>query len=87
MLHDKIWRGIANEHETLCSDCFDNRLRDRKIDVTLADLRPCPFNLMNWPDSWFNVFLVQNNNGQIFVDAEWVPSMTADARRPSEFTV
>ncbi len=56
MLHDAMWRKLAEERETLCFDCMLDRATERQVNLSLTDLLPCPFNLRDWPDSYFNLF-------------------------------
>jgi crossover junction endodeoxyribonuclease RuvC len=56
MLHDRSWCQLAPEDKTLCSDCMFKRADDKGIKLTLADLKPCPFNLQRGPFSWFERF-------------------------------
>jgi hypothetical protein len=56
VLHDEIWRKFADKHETLCANCFLARATERRIDLTLAILLPCGFNLWHSPTSWFELF-------------------------------
>ena len=56
MLHDSIWRQIADPAEALCWECMLRRADERLGRMlTLADLRPCPFNLYKHY-SWFDLF-------------------------------
>jgi hypothetical protein len=55
MLHDKAWKKLADKDETLCPTCFFRRAIDRNVDLKLAHLRPCSFNLDGSP-SWFDLF-------------------------------
>jgi hypothetical protein len=59
MLHDDIWRRLADEYDTLCPECMFARARARGIKLTFADLLPCSFNLLERERgrSWFNLFL------------------------------
>ena len=58
MVHDHIWRRIAEPGECmLCDACMYERASERlRRGLTLADLRPCGFNLFHRPDSWFDMF-------------------------------
>jgi hypothetical protein len=56
MLFDGSWRKLAHPRELLCADCFFAREVQRRICITLADLRPCPVNLFHRPRSWFDLF-------------------------------
>jgi len=51
MLHDGTWRKLARKDELLCVKCFHARARQRGIEITLADLRPCPINA-----EWFEEY-------------------------------
>jgi hypothetical protein len=78
MFHDATWQKLASEHETLCSDCARKRVTDRQIDLTLADLFPCAFNLMGWPYSWFDVFRCVGPD-EIAEEPEWRAAMRVAA--------
>jgi hypothetical protein len=54
-LHDEVWKQFAKQSETLCADCFLERAAERRVDLSLQDLRPCPFNLYGIP-SWYDLF-------------------------------
>jgi hypothetical protein len=57
MLHDHVWDLLARKDETLCGACMFKRAADQHIELTIADLRPCPFNLERAPlISWFESF-------------------------------
>jgi hypothetical protein len=67
MLTDPVWRRLSNPGERLlCGNCFFRRADERGINLTLAELRPCPFNLFHWPHSWFDLFcrLSRSANGR-----------------------
>jgi len=53
MLHDHIWQQITEPGEhMLCDMCMGDRAFERLgRPLTLADLRPCGFNLLHRPDS------------------------------------
>jgi hypothetical protein len=53
MLFDGTWRKLAHKRENLCMNCFSERVKQRGKPITLADLRPCPFNYEN---GYFDVF-------------------------------
>ena len=57
MLHDEVWARLADKDETLCTDCFFERMVQRDVNITVADLRPCLFNLLDSPLSWFDVLM------------------------------
>src|SRR5262249_22151366 len=82
MLHDHIWPQIAAPGErALCDMCMYDRAFERLGRVlTLADLRPCGFNLFHRPDSWFDLFS-QRAQGPPPNLAEWqAASAEIDAR-------
>jgi hypothetical protein len=56
VLHDEVWGKLAHPHEILCAPCMFSRAIERNVHLTLASLRPCPFNLSQSPQSWFDVF-------------------------------
>ena len=56
MLHDEVWAKLAGKNENLCGVCLFNRLSARDLMLSLADLRPCPFNLFHRPYSYFDLF-------------------------------
>src|SRR5262249_46028759 len=74
MLHDHVWGRLAHEDEALCGRCMFQRANDRGIELTLADLRPCPSNLFgqfSYPEfSWFK-FFAENESGPPQNLAEW----------------
>ena len=47
---------LAGKRETLCTDCMFERAIERKVDLGLSSLKPCPVNLFHWPRSYFNLF-------------------------------
>jgi hypothetical protein len=58
IVHDHIWRQLADAGERLCDACMYQRAWDRLGRVlTLADLRPCRWNLYGQPNSWFDIFV------------------------------
>jgi hypothetical protein len=58
ILHDHIWRQLAGPHEALCLMCMGQRAAHRLGRMlTLADLRPCSWNLFHRPHSWFDLFV------------------------------
>src|SRR5262245_34356969 len=44
MLFDGSWCKLAHRQENLCWNCFRLREHQWGKPITLADLRPCPFN-------------------------------------------
>jgi hypothetical protein len=58
IVHDDIWRRLAEPGEALCLMCMGQRA-ERRLGrlLTLADLRPCAWNLFGRPHSWFDMFL------------------------------
>jgi hypothetical protein len=56
MLRDAAWRKLADPQAILCAGCMLERAIDRSVDLTLADLLPCPFNLFHAPRSWYHLF-------------------------------
>src|SRR5262249_53781197 len=59
MVHDHIWQQLAKRGERALYDgCMYARAHERLGRVlTLADLRPCPWNLFHSPRSWFDLFV------------------------------
>jgi hypothetical protein len=58
IVHDRIWQQLANADERLCDSCMYQRACNRLGRVlTLADLRPCRWNLYGQPNSWFDIFV------------------------------
>jgi hypothetical protein len=59
IVHDHIWRQLAKRGErVLCDGCMYARAHERLGRVlTLADLRPCPWNLFHSPNSWLEFFV------------------------------
>jgi hypothetical protein len=76
MLTDEAWAKFAGPKDQLCAECFFGRARDRRIDLTLADLLPCPFNLFPSPRSWFDLFLSLEKDEPPNI-AEWRTAMIA----------
>jgi hypothetical protein len=56
MLTDAAWAKFAGPKDQLCAGCFFSRAIERRINLTLANLLPCPFNLFHTPRSWFDMF-------------------------------
>jgi hypothetical protein len=81
MLHDATWAKLADEDEkVLCAECTSQRAKERGVRLSLADLRPCQYNLFYWPNSWFNLFLGREPSPTI-VDDEWMLTWL-DSRGP-----
>jgi hypothetical protein len=58
VLHDAIWRQIADPAEALCWNCILQRAVERLgRRPTWTDLRPCRWNLSGQPNSWFDLFV------------------------------
>src|SRR5262245_12244820 len=58
ILHTRIWQQSAEPREALCLMCLDLRAVQRLgRSLTLADLRPCRWNLWGQPHSWFDLFV------------------------------
>jgi hypothetical protein len=57
VLVDVTWAKLASEHETLCAGCTFQRAIERRVNLSLADLRPCPLNLFDSPTMWYDLFL------------------------------
>jgi hypothetical protein len=59
IVHDHIWQQLADAGERLlCDTCMFRRAWERfGRMLTLADLRPCPWNLFLRPHSWFDLFM------------------------------
>lgn len=55
-LQDTVWRNIAQQRELLCAQCMFTRAVAREVRLALASLKPCPFNLICSPVSWFELF-------------------------------
>ena len=58
MLWDTVRRKLADKRETLCASCVFERAHAADLDLTIADLRPCPFNLA-CRISWFDMFMLK----------------------------
>jgi len=56
MLRDAVWRKLAERQASLCAGCMFERAVDRSVDLTLADLEPCPFNLFGARMCWYHLF-------------------------------
>jgi hypothetical protein len=70
MLHDSVWVQLADKHETLCDHCMWQRVRERKVHLSLSSLKPCPVNPFHWPRSSFNLFALMETP-PTRVDPEW----------------
>jgi hypothetical protein len=81
MLHDAAWSKIADKNETLCAPCFFQRVNERRVPLSLADLLPCSFNLWHWPHSWFNLFASKEPPPTV-IDDEWRSAWLCDRRGP-----
>jgi hypothetical protein len=59
MVHEHIWQQLADtDADRLCGDCMNRRAVQRLGRMlTLADLRPCRWNLFGEPFSWFDLFV------------------------------
>jgi hypothetical protein len=58
IVRDDIWRQLAAPRECLCPTCMYRRSWERLGRMlTLADLRPCCWNLEDQPFSWFDLFV------------------------------
>ena len=57
MLRDEVWARLADKDETLCTDCFFERMVERDVTIGVSDMRPCLFNLLDSPLSWFDVLM------------------------------
>lgn len=57
MLYDEAWARLARPHERLCFRCMLRRASERRVDLSIASLRPCPVNLFHSPRSWFDLFM------------------------------
>jgi hypothetical protein len=57
ILRDEVWAKLAGTNEHLCQKCFYDRSIARKVPIYLAQLKPCVFNLLHTPRSWFDLFL------------------------------
>lgn len=56
MLNDAVWYKLADEREILCFQCMLERATKWGVNLSLASLFPCPFNLADPPRSWFDLF-------------------------------
>jgi hypothetical protein len=52
MLHDHVWLQFAHKGESLCFECVCDRADLCGVELSLASLRPCPFNV----PGYFKVF-------------------------------
>jgi hypothetical protein len=72
IVHDDIWRRLADEREALCFYCMGLRAVQRlRRMLTLADLRPCRWNLFGQPYSWFDLFVEMEGEPPPDLLAEW----------------
>jgi hypothetical protein len=78
MLHDHVWGQLARFDEVLCDVCMFKRARDRRIKLSLADLRPCLSNLEYTPrrfwSPWFEFFAKDESEPPENL-AEWVKAL------------
>jgi hypothetical protein len=81
ILHDEVWAELAEKSENLCALCFFERSTARGILLTLADLRPCPFNLFHRPMSWFDLFKVNAGESEA---AAWLVALSEEERRVAD---
>jgi hypothetical protein len=69
VVHEHIWQKLAAPRECLCFECMGMRAVQRlRRMLTLADLRPCRWNLYRQPYSYFD----------LFVEMEGVPPSNLD---------
>ena len=58
IVHDHVWRQLADPREALCVTCMCLRAVQRLGRMlTLSDLRPCRWNLYGQPHSWLDLFV------------------------------
>jgi hypothetical protein len=55
-LIETTWLKFASKRDLLCRPCMVSRAAARHVDVTLADLPSCDWNLVGEPHSWFDRF-------------------------------
>jgi hypothetical protein len=74
MLLNEVWQQLAeNPKDVLCVDCISIRAAARKITLSLASLKPCPFNVL----PWFKLFLGKESAPPANMDA-WEAAMRED---------
>jgi hypothetical protein len=83
MLCDTVWRKLAEKRETLCAICMFKRAHAADLDLTIADLRPCAFNLFACRISWFDMFMLKEKEPPANT-SEWDQRREA-ARRSDEW--
>ena len=63
MLWDTVWRKLAEKRETLCAICVFERAHAADLDLSIADLRPCAWNLASMSLKsripWFDMFMLK----------------------------
>jgi hypothetical protein len=63
-LHDAVWLKLADKHAALCGECMFERAAECGVTLTLADLRPCMFNVLHSPHSWYDLFLSRRSESE-----------------------
>jgi hypothetical protein len=71
MLTDDAWQQIGDPDELLCGPCVFKRARERGIKLTLASLQPCPLNLFDRPNSWFDLLQAGESREPADLGDEW----------------
>ena len=72
VLHDHVWQQFADPREALCDTCMHRRaVQQLGRMLTLADLRPCRWNLGGQPYSWFDLFVEMEGPPPDNLLAEW----------------
>ena len=84
MLHNEVWRRITKPGEhLLCEQCARQRAKDHlSRDLTMADLRPCAFNMHRSPP-WFAVLTQGRMTPEL--DAQW-SAVIAEAKAAQSAT-
>jgi hypothetical protein len=72
MLQDEVWAKIAKKDEDLCAEC----VLARAPGLAMADLLPCPFNLIFGPSCsgprWFLFFQSEGHDEWLEDHDEWL---------------
>jgi len=71
IVHEHIWRQLAKDRECLCDKCMYRRAVYRLGRMlSIADLRPCEWNLFDRPYPWLDLFVEMEGAPQSSL-ADW----------------
>jgi hypothetical protein len=83
MLREEVWEQLTDYPGVqMCARCMFARAAESKVELTLASLMPCAFNLFHWPLSWFNRF-AQRERPPTIINPAWRAAMANLRTRPS----